>query len=154
MDFLQNTRASQVSGTVGKESKPISTELASAINDCLYLYEQVGGCFNKVILSLFNLIQYYIDLSSSRSLKLHDPVIDLTTPIMILEMTLVGLLVLVLLYPNQSMPIILLEEKTLKVLEVPTPGESKTKDLLSHIQYISSGCFLEITGIMGFLGTV
>jgi len=73
---------------------------------------------------------------------------------MILEMTLLGLLVLVLLYQNQSMPIILLEEKTLKVLEVLTLGESKTKDLLSRIQYISSGCFLEITGIMAFLGTV
>lgn len=36
----RNTRASQVSGTVGKESKPISTELASAINDGLYFYEQ------------------------------------------------------------------------------------------------------------------
>ncbi|MCD7472921.1 La- protein 1A, partial [Datura stramonium] len=35
-----NTRTSQVSGTVGKESKPISTELASAINDGLYFYEQ------------------------------------------------------------------------------------------------------------------
>nr|XP_016438038.1 PREDICTED: la-related protein 1A-like [Nicotiana tabacum] len=37
---IQNTRTSQVSGTVGKESKPISTELASAINDGLYFYEQ------------------------------------------------------------------------------------------------------------------
>ncbi|XP_009773869.1 la-related protein 1A [Nicotiana sylvestris] len=36
----RNTRTSQVSGTVGKESKPISTELASAINDGLYFYEQ------------------------------------------------------------------------------------------------------------------
>ncbi|CAN4100698.1 unnamed protein product [Withania somnifera] len=36
----RNPRTSQVSGTVGKESKPISTELASAINDGLYFYEQ------------------------------------------------------------------------------------------------------------------
>ncbi|KAK4375691.1 hypothetical protein RND71_006368 [Anisodus tanguticus] len=36
----RNTRTSQVSGTAGKESKPISTELASAINDGLYFYEQ------------------------------------------------------------------------------------------------------------------
>lgn len=36
----RNTRTSMVSGTVGKESRPISTELASAINDGLYFYEQ------------------------------------------------------------------------------------------------------------------
>ncbi|KAF3658858.1 la-related protein 1A [Capsicum chacoense] len=36
----RNTRISQASGSVGKESKPISTELASAINDGLYFYEQ------------------------------------------------------------------------------------------------------------------
>lgn len=73
---------------------------------------------------------------------------------MILEMTLLDLLVVVLVYQNQSMLIILLEEKTLKAPEVLTLGESKTKDLLNHILYISRGCFLEITGIMGFPGTL
>lgn len=58
---IQNTRTSQVSGTVGKESKPISTELASAINDGLYFYEQVGGCFFEIMLGLFNL--YSISMS-------------------------------------------------------------------------------------------
>lgn len=73
---------------------------------------------------------------------------------MALEMRLRGLLVQLLLYQNQSMLIILLEEKTAKALEILILEGSKTKDLLNRIQYISSGCFQEITEIMGFLGTL
>lgn len=38
---VQNSRASQETKGRGKESKSISNELASAINDGLYFYEQV-----------------------------------------------------------------------------------------------------------------
>lgn len=38
---LQNSRASEAFKTGGKDAKLISKELASAINDGLYFYEQV-----------------------------------------------------------------------------------------------------------------
>lgn len=38
---VQNSRTSQETKGRGKESKSISNELASAINDGLYFYEQV-----------------------------------------------------------------------------------------------------------------
>lgn len=41
--MLQNTRICE---TIGEESKAISSELASAISDGLYFYEQVGRLFS------------------------------------------------------------------------------------------------------------
>lgn len=41
--FLKETRRADGSGTVGKGSNSMSSELASAINEGLYFYEQVGG---------------------------------------------------------------------------------------------------------------
>ena len=39
---LQNSLVDEGFSTGGEESKPISNELASTINDGLYFYEQVG----------------------------------------------------------------------------------------------------------------
>lgn len=48
--MLQNRRKGEIPC---EESKTICSELASAINDGLYFYEQVGDCFVKFLFLMY-----------------------------------------------------------------------------------------------------